>query len=42
MNATQGLQRAHMGDTVFGLFRFADHVISLQFRRVTGIRMRAL
>jgi hypothetical protein len=24
------VQRAHLGHTVFGLLRFADHVISLQ------------
>jgi hypothetical protein len=29
-----------MADTVFGSDPFADHVISLQFRRVTGIGMR--
>lgn len=38
-NFMQGVQRAHMGQTVFGSAQFADQVISLQSHRLlrTGI-----
>jgi hypothetical protein len=41
LNSTQTVLRAPMSDTVLGSAPFADHVISLQYRRVTGIDMRA-
>jgi len=41
LNSMQNVQRERMGNMVFGSIQLADHVISLQYRRVTCTRRNA-